>query len=117
MKVWAFDVDETLEVSGGPVKLQSLMDLRNEGHIVGICGNWAAFCQRVQGWQHLVSFLNAGAPNKETHLIQLRMYLPADEFIMVGNILGITGASDDQGAAQRSGWRFISEGDFAAGAR
>lgn len=28
MKIWAFDVDETLEISNGPVTLQSFLDLR-----------------------------------------------------------------------------------------
>lgn len=117
LKVYAFDVDETLEASAGPVTLASMMQLRNEGHIVGICGNWAAFCQRVVGWQHLISFMNAGTPNKETHLAHIKQFVPADDFVMVGNIQGVSGASDDQGAAARAGWRFIKESDFAAGAR
>jgi hypothetical protein len=37
--VYAFDVDETLEVSKGPVKLADLVTLREHGHIVGLCGN------------------------------------------------------------------------------
>jgi len=41
MVVYAFDVDETLEVSKGPVKLFDLVKLRAHGHIVGLCGNWA----------------------------------------------------------------------------
>lgn len=117
MNIYAFDVDETLDVSAGPVTLQMMMDLRIAGHIVGLCGNWAVFCQRVSGWQHLISFMNAGAPDKETHLQQLKMYIPANDYVMVGNILGVSGASDDMGAAQRAGWRFIKESDFAAGAR
>jgi hypothetical protein len=36
---------------------------------------------------------------------------------MVGNVQGVSGASDDQGAATRAGWRFIQERDFAAGVR
>jgi hypothetical protein len=36
---------------------------------------------------------------------------------MVGNILGLSGASDDRGAAERAGWRFIQESAFARGAR
>lgn len=39
MVVYAFDVDETLEVSKGPVKLSDLVTLREHGHIVGLCGN------------------------------------------------------------------------------
>jgi hypothetical protein len=35
---------------------------------------------------------------------------------MVGNILGVSGASDDKGAAETAGWRFIKESEFAAGA-
>jgi hypothetical protein len=37
--------------------------------------------------------------------------------VMVGNILGISGASDDRGAAERAGWRFIQECEFAKGVR
>lgn len=117
MIVYAFDVDHTLEVSEGPVTLKDMMDLRVQGHIVGICGNWAAFCQRVSGWQHLVSFLNAGAPDKVTHLRQLKQYIPADDYCMVGNIPGVFGASNDIGAAQAAGWRFLSEREFAEGKR
>lgn len=118
LKVYAFDVDETLEVSAGPVKLEDLMKLRVEGHIVGLCGNWAALVQRIGGWQHLVSFFMAGeGARKDWYLIDLKRYIPADEFIMVGNILGVSGASDDKGAAERAGWRFIKESDFANGAR
>jgi hypothetical protein len=36
---------------------------------------------------------------------------------MVGNIKGVSGASDDEGAANLAGWRFIKESDFAAGTR
>jgi hypothetical protein len=36
---------------------------------------------------------------------------------MVGNIVGVSGASDDQGAALLAGWRFIKESEFAAGKR
>jgi hypothetical protein len=115
-KVYAFDVDETLEVSGGPVTLKALMDLRIEGHIVGICGNWGVFVQRCPGWQHLVSFLNV-LGDKPTFLSHLKAYVPASQFIMVGNILGVSGGSDDQGAAKSAGWRFIKESDFAAGMR
>ena len=128
--VYSFDVHETLEISGGPVTLQSLMDLRIAGHVVGICGNWAAFCQRVDGWQHVVSFISNDAAElslqqgyplipdfKARFLANLKRYIPADDYVMVGNILGVTGASDDQGAAERAGWRFICEREFAEGKR
>lgn len=114
--VYAFDVDHTLEISGGPVTLKSMMDLRVAGHIVGVCGNMAVFCS-VPGWWHLASFLGQGPLPKEIFLQNLKVNIPARDHVMVGNILGVSGASDDQGAAQRALWRFIKESDFAAGAR
>lgn len=137
MKVYAFDVDETVEISNGPVTLQSMMDLRNEGHIVGICGNWGLFCQRVWGWQNLVSFLNCIPPvfvrlqenahgtrvDKAWFLNHLQQYVRADEYILVGNVkgeknsLGFVCNSEDSEAARLSGWRFIKEDSFAKGVR
>lgn len=132
-KVYAFDVDECLEISNGPVKLQSMMDLRNEGHIVGLCGNLTKFCCEVSGWQHLISFtMNfdtfralGGLLAKEVYLQAFKEvnYPIADEYIMVGNVfgaknsLGFTCGSHDSTAAERAGWRFIKEDDFAAGVR
>lgn len=133
--VYSFDVDETLEISNGPIPLQALMDLRIAGHIVGICGNWGLFTARVPGWQHLVSFVNclpgvwengAGGPvdvTKAWFLSHLRQYVPADDYVHVGNSYGRTnslgfvcGSRDDE-AAMKAGWRFILEDDFAAGQR
>jgi hypothetical protein len=54
---------------------------------------------------------------KHDFLRQLRQYIPADDYVMVGNILGVSGASDDRGAAERAGWRFIQEREFANGVR
>lgn len=122
MAVYLFDVDETLEVSNGPVKLDSLKELRDQGHVVGLCGNWAAFCQRVAGWQHLVSLMNVGLP-KDVFMMHLRQYVPADDYVLVGNQLGRTNSlgfvcgSDCSAHAQRAGWRFLLEDSFAAGAR
>ena len=133
MKIYAFDVDECLEISRGPVTLQSMMDLRNEGHIVGICGNWGLFCQVVPGWQNLVSFVNCSAGldsegrvivgDKSLWLQHFAQYVRADEFVMVGNVfgalnsLGVVCGSHDSEAAQIAGWRFIKEDAFAKGVR
>jgi hypothetical protein len=32
MKVYAFDVDETLDISGGPIPLSRVAELRDAGH-------------------------------------------------------------------------------------
>ena len=55
--------------------------------------------------------------SKSILLNQLKTFIPADDYIMVGNVKGVSGASDDEGAANLAGWRFIKESDFAAGAR
>jgi len=84
VKLYAFDVDETLEISGGPIKLDQMTQLRNEGHIVGICGNWIIFVQAVTGWHDLVSFLSIGIGEKSEFLNQIKQYIRAEEYIMVG---------------------------------
>jgi hypothetical protein len=105
-----------------------LMDLRNQGHAVGLCGNWGMVTSCVQGWQHLISFFACGLP-KHIFLTELRKYAPAEDWIMVGNIghtfdaprfgLQPTGGSDDMSAAADAvpPWRFISEQAFANGTR
>jgi hypothetical protein len=117
MRIYAFDVDDTLEVSGGPISIVGVDSLKPEGHIVGLNGNWAAVVQSVPMWHRIFSFIGPMEMSKQTFLIQLKTYIPADDYIMVGNVKGISGASDDQGAANLAAWRFIKESNFAAGAR
>jgi hypothetical protein len=110
-------VDETLEVSQGPVNMLDLLELREDGHIVGLCGNWAMATQHYPDWHLICSFVGPCGIEKHDFLRQLREHIPADDYVMVGNILGVSGASDDRGAAERAGWRFIQESEFARGAR
>jgi hypothetical protein len=117
MKIYAFDVDDTLEVSRGPISIASVGSLKLQGHIVGLNGNWAVVVQRVPIWHRIFSFVGPMEMAKDSFLNQLKTYIPADDYIMVGNIKGISGASDDQGAAKLARWRFIKESDFASGAR
>ena len=117
VKLYAFDVDETLELSGGPVRLADVVRLRKDGHIVGLCGNWAVVTQSWPEWFEIFSFVGPMLMTKPEFLEQLSTYVPAEEYVMVGNILGISGQSDDQGAANAAGWRFIKESDFARGTR
>jgi hypothetical protein len=117
MKLYAFDVDDTLEVSGGPISIASVGDLRDQGHIVGINGNWAVVVKTVSMWHRIFSFIGPMEMSKDSFLNQLKAYIRAEDYIMVGNIKGVSGASDDQGAADLAGWRFIKESEFAAGER
>ena len=117
MKLYAFDVDETLTISGGPVHVVKLRALHNNGHVVGICGNFAVLTAKVPDWHRFISFIGQMEMSKPAFLTQLKRHIPAEEYIMVGNIPGVSGSSADQPAAAEAGFRFISEADFANGER
>ena len=137
-KVYAFDVDECLETSNGPVTIQMLCDLRKEGSIVGLCGALCRFLQKVPDWHEIISFtLNFDfgfngwyGPDMRLipkaiwlHCFQHATFPGADEYVMVGNVfgeknsLGFVCGSNDSVAAAQAGWRFIKEDDFARGVR
>jgi hypothetical protein len=117
MKLYAFDVDDTLEISNGPVRLTDMQALRNAGHIVGLCGNWGLFTRSVPAWYDYVSFIGPMRLTKVDYLIELRTYVCAESYVMVGNDPSIFGASDDATAAREAGFRFIRESEFADGMR
>lgn len=73
--LFAFDVDDTLEVSNGPVTVSALRELVAQGHIVGLCGNWAVFVRAVADWQRLISFLGPLGISKAQFLVQLRLHV------------------------------------------
>ena len=104
MKIYAFDVDDTLEVSGGPISIASVESLKPQGHIVGLNGNWAVVVQSVRVWHRIFSFIGPMEMSNDCFLNQLKTYILADDYIMVGNIKGVSGTSDDEGAAGLAGW-------------
>ena len=104
MKIYAFDVDDTLEVFGGPISILSIGNLKPEGHIVGLNVNGSVLVQTVPLWHRIFSFIGPMEMSKDAFLNQLKAYIQADNYIMVGNIKGISGGSDDQGAANLAGW-------------
>ena len=105
MNVYAFDVDHTLEVSDGPVTLESLADLRRAGNIVGLCGNWALVTRGVPDWHLNISFIGPLNLTKAAFLDQIASNVPADEYIVVGNDPDHFGASPDKYTAASAGWR------------
>lgn len=129
-KLYAFDVDHTLEVQGGPyppgpVRFMDMRILKLAGEIVGVAGNFPVFTQLVPNWWDLVSFFGPteSARNyliaKTTFLKQVKRFVRASDYIMVGNnprVLRLP-CSDDWQAARDAGYRFISEKDFADGKR
>lgn len=112
--VFAFDVDETLSISSGPIPVETLKVLRSLGHIVGICGNWSHYVRTVPDWDNTVSFIGQfyGYTSKEVFLSQLKNAISADEYIMVGNDPAHYGNSNDIEAARLAGWHFIREDKF-----
>lgn len=70
-RLYVFDVDETLEVSNGPVSVAALRALREQGHIVGLCGNWAVFVRALPDWHRIVSFIGPLQLSKADFLIQV----------------------------------------------
>jgi len=79
MKIYAFDVDDTLDVSGGPVSIVSVGSLKPEGHILGLNGNWAVVVQSVPLWHRIFSFIGPMEMSKDIFLDQLRTYIRADD--------------------------------------
>lgn len=121
MKIWLFDVDHTLEVSNGPVRLKDIVDLAVAGDITGINGNWAVAVNRINGWWHLFSLIGPMAMSKEIFMQQIKTYIKAEDYIMVGNDdkdpKWTHHVSMDKAAADAAGWRFINEDDFSQGVR
>lgn len=110
----AFDVDETLEISNGPISIESIRTLYNEGYIVGVCGNWKKFVAEVKDWNKYVSFIGQfyGIQSKSHFLSNLKNSIPATRFIMVGNDPAHYGNSNDIEAANEAGYEFIREDLF-----
>ena len=69
------------------------------------------------GWHKLFSFLGPLSMTKLEFLKHIAQWVPADEYVMVGNEGNIPGQSQDSEAARLAGWRFIREVNFAAGQR
>ena len=115
--MYAFDVDETLEISGGPVLLNDLIVLRQAGHCLGLCGNWGLATQLIRNWHVLFSFVGPLGTPKDEMLRMLSSYILAEECILVGNDPALFGASNDVEAARLAGWRFLTEERFAQGER
>lgn len=112
-RFFLFDVDETLWVSGGPINRPVLETLRNFRNIVGICGNYAMFTINVVGWEHLVSVIGPiGGITKRKMMEDLKKYVYAEEYIMVGNENPSNSVISDKAEAEGASWRFIEATEF-----
>lgn len=126
-ELWAFDADFTLENptgGAGPVRLQQLVDLFNEGQMVGIAGNWPNIVKDWPSWHRYISFFgpykmkgDPMSPFKADMLKEIKANIPADRYVLVGNIMQPNGQIADLAVADAAGFEFIKEYDFANGLR
>lgn len=96
----AFDVDGTLEISGGPIPVRRLQELRMAGVVVGVVGNWELAIKKINA----LDFYQAGIPDKASILRALGAGRALK--IYVGNELA------DKVQAEKAGWIFIWAKDF-----
>ncbi len=132
--IYAFDVDDTLAIQGapfpGPVILNDILALRQQGIPTGICGNFLVLFKVYPDWWKLFSWfgpaeltgtsLIAHHQYKHYDLIRIAKSLKANRYVMVGNRQGdskVRPGSQDDLQARLAKWEFISEQDFANGRR
>lgn len=133
IKVFCFDVDDTLNIPGaprpGPVEIRDLIQLRNEGHMLGICGNEYPLFKFWPDWYKIFSICNIMPTTMVSKALFLKTFKGMlqrtrpemySAFIMVGNRRGdprvLPGSVDDV-EARLANWLFISETDFSRGKR
>lgn len=94
----AFDCDGTLEISKGPIKLETLTRLKEEGFKVGIVGNWQLAKRHIT----TLDFYTNG--NKVNALVELGK----------GHVfkLYVADLHSDREAANQAGWNFIYGSEF-----
>jgi len=96
----AFDVDGTLDISGGRIPVRHLLDLKRAGVIVGVVGNWKIAFERVKG----LDFYQAGIPSKAEILKALGQGKPLKLYI--GDL------EPDKAEADKAGWNFIFTSNY-----
>ncbi|MDA4132126.1 MAG: hypothetical protein OK454_03250 [Thaumarchaeota archaeon] len=122
MKVFAFDVDGTLDVGDppGPVMLEQLVWLKMQGNVIGLCGNYGAVFRTVRGWHNLFSFWNLMGKAKTLMAVKETMAMAGiidqvEAFIMVGNDGDGVLVSSDKANAVTAKWDFVLAEDFKEG--
>lgn len=129
-RVYAVDVDDTLNLPGaphpGPINPQDLNYLMHQGNIVGIAGNHRIVFQFWPDWFKTICFFGGYPPPRKTQFLQEIKYSIQlgnpyiTDFCMIGNEHGnpyVSSNVNDDGYARLAGWRFLSEWQFAKGAR
>ena len=99
-RIIAFDCDGTLEISNGPIPLDTLKEFQKKGWRVGICGNWKLAKLHIDSLDFYV-----GSPKTENlkqvgRDFELKIY--------------VADTPDDEKAAKEANWQFIYAQDFEA---
>lgn len=132
--IYAFDIDDTLAMQGapfpGPVTLDSILQLRQQGIPTGVCGNFIVLMKVLPDWWKYFSFygpeeltgtsLLAHHQYKHYQLIRIAKVMKAQRYVMVGNRRGdpkVRSGSQDDVQARLAKWNFIDETSFSRGIR
>lgn len=99
----AFDVDGTLEISTGPVKLDVLRRLKAEGHIIYIVGNYGKLAQTTTEFADG----NIGGTKAESLRLLAAKHSPELRKTYV------TDTPEDEAATKEAYWKFIYAQEYA----
>jgi len=104
-KILAFNCDGTLEISGGPIKLNTLRHFQEEGWRVGICGNWQVVKKHFDSLDFYIGPPQNKAENleREGRGFELKIFVAA--------------SLADKEVAIKAGWDFTFAKDFYAPVR
>lgn len=102
-KILAFDCVWTLEISRGPIKLDTLKHFQKEGWRVGICGNWGLVKKHLDNLDFYTGEPKAENLEREGRGFELKIFVGASLV--------------DKEAAIKAGWDFTFAKDFYAPVR
>lgn len=96
----AFDCDGTLDISNGPVPVDTLKGLQRKGWRVGICGNWKLAKKHIDSLDFYDGSPKAQNLKQESRDFEVRIY--------------VADTPEDEQAAREANWQFIYAEDFEA---
>lgn len=102
-KIVAFGCDGTLNISGGPIKLNTLRHFQEEGWRVRICGNWQLVKHFFDSFDFYIGAPKTESLKREGKGFKLKIF--------------VSDSLADKEAAIKAGWNFTFAKDFLAPVR